>query len=127
MPLRVPPQARRLYAAACGEPVPPALVLRWRWWWGAFRGLALGPLVLVADPRDAALVCHELCHVRQFYRQPLSFAPRYLWELYRVGYRRNRFEREAAAVAAAVRALTAAGSSPRTAGAGPDRPASTRT
>lgn len=124
---RTAPQTRALYAAACGAPPPRALILRWPWWWRGFRGLTLGPLVLVADPDDPVLVCHELCHVRQFQRQPLSFAARYLWELYRVGYRRNRYEREARAVGEAVRALIADASSRGTAGAARGSPASTRT
>lgn len=96
--------ARALYRELTGRPPPPALVVRWGWWWRGFRGLTLGPLVLVDAPEDPVLVCHELCHVAQFYRQPLSFYPRYLYRCWRVGYRANAYEREAFALSEAARA-----------------------
>lgn len=96
---------RDAYARVTGRAPPPALLLVWPWWVKGFCGLTLGPLVLVRSERDVGLVCHELQHVAQFYRRPLSFYPRYLYGLWRHGYRAHPFEREAAAVGRAARVL----------------------
>lgn len=94
---------RDLYRAATGRDAPWCVLQRWPgWWYRRFRGLTLGCLILVKDD-DPALVCHEAVHVAQFYAAPSTFWLRYLWELARVGYAANRYEREAFAVAAAVK------------------------
>jgi len=63
--------------------------------WG--DGVALGPIILVR-PDCPAVYAHELTHVRQFWSHPLTFHARYLWWLWRYGYRNNPYEREAYAV-----------------------------
>ena len=83
------------------------MVVRWPWWRRGYRGLALGRVVLVDDDGDPALVCHELAHVAQFESAPFGFWPRYLRELLHVGYRANRFEREARAIERRARAALA--------------------
>jgi hypothetical protein len=43
------------------------------------------------------LLRHELAHVRQWQRQPLTFPLRYVWQTIRHGYRDNVYEVEARA------------------------------
>lgn len=96
---------QHLFTLATGATPPVCLLQRWRWWLRPFSGLALGPIVFVADDTDVALVCHEVQHVAQFMRWPLCFWPMYFYWLIRVGYRRNPFEREARIVAARARRI----------------------
>jgi hypothetical protein len=56
--------------------------------------------IATGEPLDAALLLHELRHVHQFLAHA-SFPIAYLWESARYGYRRNRFEADARAFAAA--------------------------
>ena len=59
-------------------------------------GITLGRTVWLAPhaPPSAALLLHELCHVRQFAGRR-GFPLRYAWESLRRGYLANRFEVEA--------------------------------
>lgn len=102
---RPSPAVRETYSRVTGQAPPRAVLLIWPWWLHGFCGLTLGPLVLVKSECDVGLVCHELQHVAQFYRRPLSFYPRYLYGLWRYGYRAHPFEREATAVGTAARRL----------------------
>lgn len=43
-----------------------------------FDGLSLGPIVLLRPGTSVGLIAHELAHVRQFWRRPLTHGPRYL-------------------------------------------------
>lgn len=115
-------RAARLATFLIGAPldVPPALVARWpelagvRWRRGGlppripalffgtprvavtlWRHVFLGPGL---EP-TAGLLLHELRHVQQFH-SVRAFPLRYLWELARRGYARNRFEADAEAYAA---------------------------
>ena len=65
-------------------------------------GIAVGRTVFLAPgaPLRPAFLLHEVAHVRQFAAER-GFVVRYWWESLRVGYRRNRYEREADAFAAA--------------------------
>ncbi|WP_148665355.1 hypothetical protein [Sulfurifustis variabilis] len=94
---------KEVFREATGRDAPGCVVQRWPWWWRDFRGLALGTVILVKDDSDRALVCHEAVHVAQFLADPVRFWFRYVAELARAGYVRNRYEREAAAVEAAAR------------------------
>lgn len=94
------PAERELYREAAGREAPPCRVLRWPWWWRGFRGLALGPLILVKD-EDPVLICHELAHVAQFRADPFRFWFRYAAGLLRFGYGRHPCEIEARRVEAA--------------------------
>jgi hypothetical protein len=59
-------------------------------------GIAVGRTVFLAPeaPWDAALLLHEVGHVRQFERIR-GFVFLYVWESLRRGYGGNRFETEA--------------------------------
>lgn len=96
---------RELYQTATGRRPPPCLIQRWRWWLRHFRGFALAWLILVRDDDDPAAVCHEVEHVAQWWARPVSFWPRYLYELVRVGYASSRYERAARQVGDRVGAL----------------------
>lgn len=72
-------------------------------WFMGRRGvvaITLWNIVFLARDVDleAELLLHELRHVHQFQACP-AFPFRYLWELLRHGYHRNRFEVEARAFA----------------------------
>jgi len=64
---------------------------------GPAAAVTLGNTILVHPAVELTdrLVRHELVHVRQWRRQPLSFPIRYLWCHLRFGYRDNPFEVEA--------------------------------
>lgn len=106
---RPSPGIRATYRRVTGRAAPAALLLVWPWWVRGFCGLTLGPLVLVNSMRDVGLVCHELQHVAQFYRHPLTFYPRYLYGLWCHGYRAHPFELEAAAVGRAAQSIARSG------------------
>ncbi len=74
-------------------------MLRWR----GFAAATLGHTVIAAHRPSAALMRHELIHVRQAERWGPLFVPLYLAGLVRYGYRRNPFERAAFAAAASPR------------------------
>ncbi len=78
-------------------------------------GITLWGTIFLADAEgaSAALLLHELAHVRQFARQR-AFPLLYCWESLRHGYARNRFETEADRFASAqlARASTAAAARP---------------
>lgn len=95
---RASAKERLLYRHATGQETPPCLVIHWPLWWHRFRGVALGPLIFVEDDTDPLLVCHEIVHVAQFRADPFRFWFRYFRELNRVGYTRNRYERQAQAI-----------------------------
>lgn len=66
-------------------------MLRWR----GFSAATLGHVIVATGHPDAALLRHELVHVRQAERWGPLFVPLYLAGLLRYGYRRNPFERAA--------------------------------
>jgi ASC-1-like (ASCH) protein len=80
---------------------PWAIVMRVRglWWmFGYMRGgraFALGNVVVLGPNIKSGDLEHELIHVRQYERYPLIFPFLYYTELFRKGYRKNRFEEEA--------------------------------
>lgn len=63
-------------------------------------GITLGRTIWLASGvrASAALLLHELCHVRQFGNRR-AFPLLYVWESLRRGYHHNRFEAEANAFA----------------------------
>lgn len=90
--------------------VPPDVVVRsgrWipvlgGWFTGSARAAAavtLGRTIIVhpAAPLTARLLRHELAHVRQWQRRPLTFPLHYAWLFLRHGYRANPYEIEARA------------------------------
>jgi hypothetical protein len=66
-------------------------MLRWR----GFAAATLGHVIIAVGQPNAALMRHELIHVRQAERLGPFFPPLYLVALARYGYRRNPFERAA--------------------------------
>jgi Domain of unknown function (DUF4157) len=58
-------------------------------------------LVRPGTPLTERLVRHELAHVTQWNRHPVTFPCRYIWAHIRHGYRDNPYEREARAAEAA--------------------------
>jgi hypothetical protein len=67
-----------------------------------FAGYEVGPLILVARPREEVandLVTHELCHVWQDQHRRVYMWLSYLWQ----GYRHNEHEIEARMAAARTR------------------------
>ena len=115
--------ASRLFAALIGrrEELPAALVARWpelgraRWRRGGlaprvggwFLGqstvaaITLGRTIFLAprEPFAPELLLHEIRHVLQF-EAGKAFPILYVWESFRRGYHRNRFEVDARAFAA---------------------------
>lgn len=81
------------------------IVFYWPWWIGEFRGFTLGPVVFLKRGAGVDVLVHEMVHVSQFYRQPLTFFARYLWELAWEGYQNNKYEMEARRVQDCVVAL----------------------
>lgn len=59
--------------------------------------LTLGPIIVTtpANARDAALMCHERHHVRQYQHLGATFWPRYFWESLKRGYWDNKYEVDA--------------------------------
>ena len=66
--------------------------------WAA--AIALGPIVIVRRKfaGDRCLMAHELTHVRQWWREPLTMPFKYLYYWLRYGYFENPYEVEAFAV-----------------------------
>lgn len=63
-------------------------------WFRRFDGYAMWNLILLRSPElgsDAALICHELCHVWQMQHRPLRMPLSYLLR----GYEHNPYEAEA--------------------------------
>lgn len=59
-------------------------------------GIALFPFVFVVDKKNKKLMQHELIHIEQQKELfVLPFYILYLWEYFRVGYKKSKFEREA--------------------------------
>jgi hypothetical protein len=77
-----------LFAGARG---PAGQMLRWR----GFKAATLGHAIVARGRPSAALLRHELIHVRQAERFGPFFAPLYIAGLARYGYRQNPFERAA--------------------------------
>jgi hypothetical protein len=77
-----------LFAGARG---PASQMLKWR----GFNAATLGHAIVARGQPSAALLRHELVHVRQAERFGPFFAPLYIAALARYGYRQNPFERAA--------------------------------
>lgn len=75
-----------------------------------FRATTLGQAVLVRGVPSAALLAHELGHVRQAERLGPAFAPLYLALLAVYGYRAHPLERAARSAGSSVGAAAGAGS-----------------
>lgn len=48
-------------------------------WIPIFRGITLGPLIIVWKDIDEKVILHESCHVDQWRSEPISFYPKYVW------------------------------------------------
>jgi hypothetical protein len=82
------------------------------WWvvpWGSFSGLTLWNRIYVVENywfvepirrSTLELILHELVHVVQYRRNPITFPFRYVLDHLRYGYERNPAEVEARAIAA---------------------------
>lgn len=66
---------------------------------GHAAAVTLGRTIIVHPDVDLSdrLLRHELAHVRQWQRAPLTFPLRYAWQHLKHGYRDNPFEVEARA------------------------------
>ena len=72
------------------------------WWWTKLfsymkgvRGQAIGSVVILGQNALPFDLEHELIHINQHRKYPLIFPFLYFFEHIRVGYKNNRFEKEA--------------------------------
>ncbi len=70
------------------------------WWWavGYMRGaraVTIGNVVLLGNKTQKLDYEHEIVHVRQYENYPLIYPFLYYLELFRKGYKQNKFEEEA--------------------------------
>lgn len=75
-----------------------------RFWWAVgymkgARAMAIGNLVILGPSLEDKDLEHELVHVNQYNRVPLIYPFLYYWELFRKGYRNNKYEEEAYRIA----------------------------
>lgn len=59
------------------------------------RAVTIGNVVLLSKKITKNDLEHELVHVKQFNRIPLIFPAFYFWETFKVGYKNNKYEKEA--------------------------------
>lgn len=71
-------------------------------WWGfgyinrkKARAMTIGHIILLSPKELKNDFEHEIIHVRQCDRYPVIYPFLYLYELFKNGYRKNRFEDEA--------------------------------
>ena len=69
-------------------------------WWGVgyiknSRAMAIGNVILISQRVEKGDLKHELIHVKQHDRAPLIYPILYYFELWRHGYRKNKYEEEA--------------------------------
>lgn len=87
-----------LYEKAAGRDAPWCFLVHWILF-GA--GGAFGPLILHRFKDRPDVIVHEMVHVHQFYDGwGIVFWVKYLWQLWRKGYRNNPYEIAARAVQA---------------------------
>jgi hypothetical protein len=67
------------------------------WWKGRRKARATtsGYVVLLSPEADGKDLMHELVHVQQYVREPFVHPLLYVYEVYKHGYRRNKYEQEA--------------------------------
>jgi hypothetical protein len=73
-------------------------------WWAVgylkgARAVTIGQAILLGPKIEPGDLAHERVHVAQYQRQPLIHPFLYAFELAKNGYRNNRYEQEAYAVA----------------------------
>lgn len=84
---------------------PNAIVMNIKKFWWVFgymknaRAMAIGHIVLLSPKIEDKDLEHELVHVRQHERMPLIQPILYYIELFRKGYRNNKYEDEAYRIA----------------------------
>ena len=59
------------------------------------RAANIGQVILLGPKLDPKDLKHELIHVEQYMRYPFIYPFLYYYELFKKGYRNNRFEDEA--------------------------------
>ncbi len=80
---------------------PHAIIVAVRSFWWEFgyikraRGMAIGHVILLGPDLVKGDLEHELVHVKQYERAPLIHPILYYIELFRKGYRNNKYEIEA--------------------------------
>lgn len=75
---------------------PFAIIIPWPWWYRLYWGFTFWPFVFLKYPDNRACLEHELTHIRQQVRHWIVwFWIRYLWQLWRKGYRQIDYEIEA--------------------------------
>jgi hypothetical protein len=69
------------------------------WWYGWYakgvRGMAVGNIILLGPKELEKDLEHELIHVEQYEREPFIHPFLYIWQSFRHGYERNKYEIEA--------------------------------
>lgn len=62
-------------------------------WRNKWNGCAIWPFVLYREYENKeGTIIHELEHIKQFTKEPLTFHIKYLYYLYKWGYRHNPYE-----------------------------------
>lgn len=80
---------------------PIAFVFKVKGFWWAFgylknaRAMTIGHIILLGSKELKNDLAHEIIHVKQCERYPIIQPFWYLYELFKNGYRQNRFEDEA--------------------------------
>ena len=90
-------EEKRLYYEATGREAPSCKIRRKpRWLLPSKLGFTFARTILLRDgDESAALVVHELVHVRQWIDGGLAFWASYIWQLFTKGYRGIDYEIEA--------------------------------
>ena len=88
---------RKLFKQATGKKAPWCILWEAPYlFWSRWQGITLGPLVILRSFKRTDTLCHEMVHVRQYYRSfIIGFVVRYLYELATKGYRNISYEIEA--------------------------------
>ena len=60
-------------------------------WLGEWQGFAFFTIVFIRYD-SPSLLRHEQAHVEQWRKEPLTFHIKYLWYLFKVGYKNNPYE-----------------------------------
>jgi hypothetical protein len=58
-------------------------------------GLVLGNVIILSQYANEQILIHEMIHVKQFEKMPFIFPILYLYENYKNGYEKNKYEIEA--------------------------------
>ena len=68
--------------------------------------MTLGPIIITERPDLPEVICHEMVHVEQYKKYPLTFLIKYWYYNWKYGYDKNPFEVEAYALEDRVKKLS---------------------